>query len=79
LVQSLLFEMIVDLWSRSTKLSRNRLVGHVPQKDLTNNVMDQNKTCAPLRFTSTYYQRPGASWISANSLGRCFWSNSSMS
>ncbi len=28
--------------------------------------------------TSPYCQRPGASWILANSLGRCFWSNASI-
>ena len=33
---------ISDKWSG--KLLRNRLVGHVPQKDLANNVMDQNLT-----------------------------------
>jgi hypothetical protein len=28
----------------SVKLPRNRLRGHVPHKDLANNVMDQNRT-----------------------------------
>ncbi len=36
--------MIVDLWAANTKLARNRLVGHVPQKDLANDVIDQNET-----------------------------------
>jgi hypothetical protein len=36
--------MTVGRWLGTTKLSRNRLRGHVPQRDLTNNVMDQNET-----------------------------------
>jgi len=36
----------------SVKLPRNRLVGHVPQKDLANDVMDQNETSGELRGSS---------------------------
>ena len=50
--------MTVGWWLGTTKLSRNRLVGHVPQRDLANNVMDQNPTCG---------QRPGPAslWVAA--------------
>jgi len=34
------------------KFSGNRLRGHVPQQDLANNVMDQNKTSGPRRGES---------------------------
>ena len=38
----------------SVKLPRNRLRGHVPHKDLANNVMDQNETSGQLpEATST--------------------------
>jgi hypothetical protein len=38
----------------SVKLPRNRLRGHVPHKDLANNVMDQNPTSGQLpEATST--------------------------
>jgi hypothetical protein len=51
--------LIVDLPSGDTTLSRNRLVGHVPQKDLANNVMDQNATSGELRVSSAAKQRCG--------------------
>ena len=48
-----------SLQQLSGRKSRNRPVGHVPQKDLANNVMDQNATSGELRVSSAAKQRRG--------------------
>lgn len=42
----------MDLSSAGSKLARNRLRGHVPQQDLTNNMMHQKGTSGELRVSS---------------------------